>query len=82
MPKRRAAPRLRTVNDIAAFLAKLIRQTYREEIDASRAAKMTYMCNILQKAIEVGDIERRLEALEGKTELKEPPIPSANRPTS
>jgi hypothetical protein len=64
---KRAAPRLQTVDDISIFLAKLIRQVYREEFPASSATKIGYLANILISTIETAQIERRLEALENKT---------------
>jgi hypothetical protein len=61
-------PPLRTINEVSAFLGKLIRELYRGDVDEKRAGKLAYMCNILKGCLEVGELERRLEDLEAALE--------------
>ena len=56
--------RLKTVNDVSVYLAQLINQLRRDEVTESKAGKIGYLCNLLQRSLETGDLERRLEALE------------------
>ena len=59
-------PRLKSVGDVADFLAKIIRQAHRGELDAGAAAKLGYLLNILRSCIEAADLEERIEALEAQ----------------
>lgn len=63
MAGKRAA-RLRSVTDVSVYLAKTINRLDRDEISESKAGKLGYLCNILKSALEIGDLERRVEALE------------------
>ena len=63
MAGKRAA-RLRTIQDISTYLARLINRLDRGEIEEAKASKLGYLCNILKSTLEAGDIEKRLEELE------------------
>ena len=56
--------RLKTIGDVSKFLAKLINQVQRKEIEDSTASKLAYISNILIGALRDSEIERRIEALE------------------
>jgi hypothetical protein len=56
--------RLRTISDCNHFLAKLINQLKRDEIDPSKAGKLTYMLNVLIKGLRDAETEQRLLDLE------------------
>jgi hypothetical protein len=51
---------------LSLFLATVIRQTYRAEIDPQVASKIAYMLNILKGCMEVADLAERIEALEAQ----------------
>ena len=61
MPKKR---RLKTGTDIRRYLAYLIHRTEDGAVDPGVAGKLGYLCNLLLKAIEVGEFEERLARLE------------------
>ncbi|NIN00861.1 MAG: hypothetical protein GTO24_23095 [candidate division Zixibacteria bacterium] len=63
MPRRR---RLKTIVDVRRYLAHLIHSTEAGEIDPQTAGRLAYISNILLRAIEGGDLERRVDALEKK----------------
>lgn len=63
LPRKRL-PRMKSAGDVHHFLARIIRELYRGEIEESRASKIGYLCNILLKAIDEGDLEKRIAALE------------------
>jgi hypothetical protein len=57
---------LGTVADVARFLAATINQTRRGALDAKVANCLGLLCGQLMRAIGVGELERRLEALEAR----------------
>ena len=59
-------PRINDIHDISIFLAKLIRETYRGEIDDRKAGKLACMLNILKGCLEASELERRIEELEAQ----------------
>jgi len=61
-----AKKRLKSTEDIRRFLANLILKTENKEFDPLLAGKLGYLSSILLKAIEGGDLEKRVEALERK----------------
>ncbi len=63
----RPAKDLSTVEGVSAELADLYRQARRGKIDATRAAKLGYLLGLLLRAVEVAQIERRLDAIEAAT---------------
>lgn len=62
MPERR----LNTTQDLRRYLANLINRTEAGRMDAGLAKTLTYMTSVLMRAIENGDIEERIRALEEK----------------
>lgn len=62
MPKRR----LKTLVDVRRYLANLINRTEAGDVDTIVAGKLGYLSSILIRAIEGGEIEKRLETLEEK----------------
>lgn len=62
--------RLRTTMDISRFLAKVINQLYRNEMEADRAGKLGYLGNILIKSMEQSDLEKRIAALEERIDQR------------
>ena len=70
MAKKRSVP-LRNIGEVSRFLAKVINELRRDEIEESKASKLGYLCGILKSCLESGDLERRLEALEAATELED-----------
>jgi hypothetical protein len=57
--------RLKSSADVAAFIRRCIRESYREGGTTSGTAyKNVMMCSMLLKAIEASDLEQRLAALE------------------
>ena len=57
-------PRLESLNDVSKFMARLIRETYTDRLDPTKAGRLAYMCNILRGCMEASDIERRVEEIE------------------
>ena len=58
--------RLHTQSDVSKYLARLINRVDRDEIDPAKASKIGYLVNILKSTLELGELERRVEALESK----------------
>jgi len=58
---------LDTAGDVRAMLAKLAHDVRSRRVEPRVAASVSQIASTLLKAIEVADIERRLEKLEGKT---------------
>ena len=56
--------RLKTLADIRRFMAKIINQLHRNEIDESRGRTLAYMSSILKDVLKESDIEERVAALE------------------
>ena len=62
---------LRTVADVAQFVAKMIRETYRGDLDPALAGRLTYMCNILKSCLEASELEERIRKLEEQVQVTE-----------
>ena len=61
------ARRLKTFMDVRRYLASLINRVEADEITAEKAGRLTYISNVLLRAIECGQLEnmeKRLAALE------------------
>ena len=56
--------RLKNLDDVTRFIKRVINGLYRDEIDNDKAGKLGYLGNILIKAMEQTDLEKRIEALE------------------
>jgi hypothetical protein len=57
---------LDTMNDVKREMAKVYRECRSEVIDAQTGTKLTWMLQAVAKVIEGSDLEKRIEALEGK----------------
>ncbi len=56
--------RLKTMDDVRRFLADVVNQLNRDEMDAAKASKLGYLCQILARVIEGNDLEARVAELE------------------
>ena len=61
--KTRIGP-LNTVGGVVSELGRIYREARRGELDMGEAKGLTYILRELRCALEAGDIERRLDALE------------------
>lgn len=59
---------LRTAHDVRRELARLYRQMKAGVIPCADGTKMAYVLNMLRQAIETGDLEARIQALEAAKE--------------
>lgn len=58
--------KLDTLADVKREMAKCYREARSEIIEPATASKLVWVLSAIAKVIETGDIERRLEILEGK----------------
>lgn len=63
MGKRR---RLKSKGDVRRYLAHLINSTESGDIETQTAGRLAYICNILLKAIEGSEFEKRIDEIEQK----------------
>jgi len=56
--------RLNTLHDLRRYLAALVNTTESGEIDVKLSGKRRYLCSMLHRVIEGGDLEERLAKLE------------------
>ncbi|MEN2386204.1 hypothetical protein [Comamonas sp. A7-5] len=67
-----ATPRLRiplrSADDVRRELARLYRQMKSKEISAADGTKLAYVLNLLRQAIETGELETRIAALESQAQ--------------
>ena len=59
---------LRSAGDVQRELARLYRQMKAGEIAPADGTKLAYVLNLLRAAIEAGDLEQRIQALERDAE--------------
>jgi hypothetical protein len=62
------AVKLKTISDVNRFLAKIVNEFNRDAIDATKASKLGYLCNILIGSIRDSELEKRISELEFKIE--------------
>ena len=62
--------RLKNLEDVRRFLADVINRLNRDEIDPAKASKLGYLCQIVARIIEGGDLEKRIAELERSIEVK------------
>lgn len=62
--KKPSTRRLKNLSDARRFLADIVNQLNRDDIDPNKAAKLGYLLQILAKIIMGDDLERRVLALE------------------
>lgn len=67
-----ATPRLRiplrNADDVCRELARLYRQMKSKEISPADGTKLAYVLNLLRQAIETGELETRIAALESQAQ--------------
>ena len=56
--------RLKTSDDVRRFLANTINKLKDDELKPEKAGRMGYLANILLRAIEGNEVEKRLESIE------------------
>lgn len=56
--------RLKTMEDVRRFLADTVNRLNKDDIAPDKASKLGYLCQILARIIEGGDIVKRIEKLE------------------
>ena len=56
--------KLKTIGDVSIFLAKVINQFNRGEMDGPKASKLGYLCNILIGSLKDSELEKRIGILE------------------
>lgn len=59
-----AQRRLKTLEDVRRYLAHLIKSIEADEIDQAKGGRLAYIASILIRAIEGGELERRVGELE------------------
>ena len=62
--------RLRTVFDVRRLLARIINMTLKGEIESTTAARIGYLCGVMLKAFEQGELEQRIDKLEQAAKRK------------
>jgi hypothetical protein len=62
--------RLKTSEDVRGYLAYLIRSVEAGSMDPAKGWRLAYIANILLRAIESGEIEGGLEAIEEQLSRK------------
>lgn len=63
-PPKRYRCKLDSAQDVRREMSRVYRECRSGLLDVMDASKLTYILSLLLKAIETGDIEARLEALE------------------
>ncbi len=58
--------RLDTVGGVVTELGRIYRQARRGELDVGDATRLAMILREIRSALEAGDIERRIQELEGK----------------
>lgn len=66
LPATRLRLPLRSANDVQRELARLYRQMKAGEIAPADGTKLAYVLNLLRQAIETGQLEARIGALEAE----------------
>ena len=60
------AVKLKSTFDVSRLLSKTINQVLRDEMSGEKAGKIGYLSNILIRALEQSQLEKRIESLERK----------------
>ncbi len=58
--------KLETMSDVKREMSKLYRESRTGALDVAVCCKLVYVLSQVGKTIEIGDIEARLQALEGR----------------
>jgi len=64
MSGKKRAIRLKSIHDVNRFIAKVINMLNRDEIDATKAGRFGFLCNILIAGLREGELEDRIAELE------------------
>ena len=64
------AVKLKSIYDVSRLLSKTINQVLRDEMPGEKAGKIGYLSNILIRALEQSQLEKRIEALERKISME------------
>lgn len=56
--------RLKTLDDLRRYLARLINETENGQIDPAISGRLGYLCNILKSVISEAELESRVAELE------------------
>jgi hypothetical protein len=67
-----AERRLKTLEDIRRYLAHLIRSIESGQMEPGKGSRLAYISSILLRAIEGGDLESRVDAIERSLTEKRP----------
>lgn len=57
---------LRAPEDVRRLLSRIVNDTVNEKVSTDVCRAVAYSCNILLRALEATDMEKRLEALENQ----------------
>lgn len=68
--KKPSVRRLKSLEDVRRFLADIINQANRDEVEPAKASKLGYLCQIIGKIIEGGELEKRISELEKHTKTR------------
>ena len=62
--------RVNSARGVNRLLQRVINALIRDEMKQSKAKTIGYLCNIILKSLEIGELEDRLAALEDKLQAK------------
>jgi len=62
-------PRLNSIADVSAFLARCTRETYTGALEPALGGKIAYLSNVLIRSMEVGLLEKRIDELESSLKV-------------
>lgn len=57
---------LKKLSDVRRFMARIINQLHKDEIEESKARTLGYLCSIMRDVIKDSDLEARITELEQK----------------
>jgi uncharacterized small protein (DUF1192 family) len=66
MPDDGAPVQLRTVDHVQTALERVLADTWAQENSSARTASVVRVCQAALRALEVGELEMRIEALEAR----------------
>jgi hypothetical protein len=56
--------RLKTLEDVRRYLAYLIREIEADRVDPQKGGRLAFIASVLLKAIQGGELERKIEEIE------------------
>jgi hypothetical protein len=72
LPEDAPAVKIESCRDVVAILSETVNQVRRGQVDPRVANAVGYLANVLLKAVEQGDVERRLAELEAAVKGQRP----------